>query len=72
MYSVSRCGADTMVAEEVKTPKKKAPTLGRSSQTHSPTKHTELEDFDAELIPFILEGPDMSKKRQTMVFLSPT
>jgi hypothetical protein len=72
VQSVSRRGADTLKTEEVKTPRResqRASSSSRLNQTSSPTKRPKLEAFDNEPIPFDLEGPEVTKKRQTLVLL---
>ena len=65
VQSISRFGSDTIKAEE-----DKAPWHGSGKATSSsPTKRPKMETFDSEPIPCNLEGPDVSKKRQTLVFL---
>jgi hypothetical protein len=70
--SVSRNGYDILKTEEVKTPKrnsKKAPSTSQQHGSSSPTKRQKLEPFDLEPIPFDLEGPELTNKRPTLVFL---
>jgi hypothetical protein len=69
VHSINRRGDDTIKTEEVKTPKKEAPSTSQRSHSSSPIKRLRLEVFDNEPVPFVLEGPDMSEKRQTLVFL---
>lgn len=70
MQTVSRRGADTLKAEEVKTPRResqKASTSKRQNQSSSPTKRTKLEGYDTEPIPFHFLGPEDDMRRQTLV-----
>ena len=72
VHSVSRRGADTLKAEEAKTPQhesQKASSSSRLNQSSSPIKRLKLDGLDDELILCDLEGPDDYKKRQTLVFL---
>jgi hypothetical protein len=74
VHSISRRGADTLKAEEVKTPRrdsKKGSSSSRLNQLSSPTKRPKRDGLDAESIPFALEGPDEYKRRQTLVFPLP-
>jgi len=82
VHSISRRGVDTLIAEEVKTPRHEAPKASSSSrlnesstpnrlkQSASPTKRPKLCMFDVEPIPCQFEGPDDYKKRQTLVLFS--
>lgn len=74
MQSVTRHGADTLKAEEVKMPRRKtgkASTSSRPNQTSSPRKHLKLSDFDREPIPCHLEDHlEGHDRRPTLVFLS--
>ena len=70
-------GADTLKAEEVKTPRRetgKASTSSHPNQTSSPRKRLKLSGFDGEPIPCHLEdhleGHDDHDRRPTLVFLS--
>lgn len=69
VQSVSRYGCDSLIPEEVKTPRPTDPGQGPSS----PAKRRKLENFDSEPVPFDLpfdlEGPEFGKKRQTLVFI---
>lgn len=69
VHSINRDGADTIKTEVVKTLKQGAPSTSRHSLSSSPIKRRKLEAFDNEPIPFVLDGPDISQKRQTLVFL---
>lgn len=68
VHTINRRGADTIKAEEVKTPSRKAPSHSSSS-----IKRSKMGTFfDSEPIPCDLEGHDMPKKRQTLVSLFPS
>jgi hypothetical protein len=73
VQTISRHGTDTIKAEEVKTPQhgsRKATSTSHHKDSSSPTKRLKMGTFfDSEPIPCNLEGPDMSKKRQTLVFI---
>ena len=75
VHSVSRRGVDVLKAEVMKTPRhksQKSPSSSRINHSSSPIKRQkadDLEPFDAEPIPFHLEGHDEYKKRQTLVFI---
>ena len=69
VHSINHHGSHIIKTEEVKTPKKEAPLTSQHGCSFSPIKRQKLEAFDNELIPFILEGADMPKKRQTLIFL---
>jgi hypothetical protein len=72
VQSVTRRGADTIIAEEVKTPPHcllTTPSTSQRNQSSSPFKRSKLWDFDADPIPFDLEGSNMPKTRLTLVFL---
>jgi hypothetical protein len=72
METVTRSGKDTLQMEEVKTSRRssqKAPSKSPSKHSCSPKKHRKLEDFDEERVVFDIEGLDLPKKRQTLVFL---
>jgi hypothetical protein len=71
VQSVNRRGADVLITEEVKTPKKKATTTRQRNHSSSPIKRPKLDDFDGEPVPLYLGGPDTSNKRPTMVCLFP-
>src|ERR1700678_583876 len=62
VHSVNCRGAHTMTTEEVTMPKQEGPATSQHSRSSSPIKHQKLEASDNGLIPFIPEGPDMSKK----------
>ena len=69
---INRHGADNIKAEEVQTPSRKAPSTSQPNYSSS-IKHQKLGTFfDSEPIPCDLEGPDMPKKHQTLVFLFPS
>lgn len=73
VHSVNRRGAHTIKTEEVKTPKQGGPSsTGQHSCSSSPIKRLKLDASDNGPIPFVLEGPDMPTKRQTLVFLLPS
>jgi hypothetical protein len=70
--TISRNGKDVLQTEEVKTPRRslrKGPSANPSSRSSSPTKRRKLEDFDWGPTMYDLEDLDVSKKRQTLVFL---
>jgi hypothetical protein len=70
--SVTRRGADTLIAEEVSMPRrdnKKASSSHRTNQSSSPMKRQKLEGFDAEPLACHFEGADDYGKRQTLVFI---
>lgn len=74
VQTVTRKGYDTITTEEVKTPRNanNAPSASPArQQSFSPKKRQKLEPFEVP-IPFHLEGPGRSEKRQTLVlfFLS--
>lgn len=72
VHSVTQRGADTLRAEEIKTPRhesQRATSSSRLNQSSSPIKCLKLDGLDAEPIPFDLEGPDDYGKRQTLVSL---
>lgn len=74
VQTVSRRGRDVIKTEEVKTPRhcsQKGSTSQLGGPSSSPTKRTKVEGFDEEPIPWHLDDSDISKKRQTMVFLFP-
>lgn len=76
VQTVNRRGADTLKLEEVKTPRHvspKTPSTSHRNYSSSPTKRSKTETIDLGPIPFNLESEsiDMSKKRQTLVFLFP-
>jgi hypothetical protein len=69
VHTINRHGSHIIKTEEVKTPKKETPSTSQHGRSSSPIKRRKLDAFDDEPIPFILEGADMPKKRQTLVFL---
>ena len=69
VHSTNRRGGHIIITEEAETPKQEAPSTSQLSGSSSPLKHRKLEASDDAPIPFILEGPDMSKKRQTLVIV---
>jgi len=68
VQSVSRRGTDVVKAEEVQMPREEAST-SRCSLSSSPVKRRKLEALDFEPVPFDMEGPDLGKKRPTLVVL---
>ena len=71
VQTINHRGSDTLKTEEVKTPRHgQQTTLSTSKQDHSssPFKHPKLQDFNVNPITFNMEGIDVSKKRQTLVF----
>src|ERR1700732_3784470 len=71
VHSINRRGQDTLKAEEVLTPSKKAPPSIKGTSSSPPTKRQKVEALDWEGIECNLEEPDVSQKRQTLVRLSP-
>lgn len=72
VQTVNRRGRDTIKTEEVKTPKhcrQPSPSKTRGNRSPSPTKRLRVDGFDIDPIPFDLEEPEKSTKRQTLVFL---
>jgi hypothetical protein len=69
VQTVSRRGRDTIKAEEVKTPAGGSQKAGTSRPSHSPSKRNKMEVFDEEPVPWLLGDSDISKKRQTLVYL---
>jgi hypothetical protein len=72
VHTINRHGAAIVRTEEVKTPRKnkqKTPTTSQRNYS-SDSKRQKLENFDVDPIELILEGPDGSTKRPTLVFLS--
>jgi hypothetical protein len=72
VHSITRRGLDTVTTEEVRTPRrdgKKASSSKAKSQSSSPAKRPKLDGFDAEPLPFDLEGLEDNGKRQTLVFI---
>jgi len=71
VQSVSRHGYATIKTEEITTPRRasqKAQSTSRRNDSSSPVKRPRLEAFDAEDIQYGMDGSDVSKKRQTLVF----
>lgn len=66
VQTIGRRGGDTITAEKVKT--SQHGSTKAASESRSPKKRPKMETFDSEPIPFDFGGPDMSKKRQTLVF----
>jgi hypothetical protein len=72
VQTINRRGRDTIKTEEVKTPQHGSQKASsKSLHTSSPIKRPKMETFDSNPIPCDLGGPDMSTKRQTLVFLFP-
>lgn len=67
VHSTNRRGVSIMKTEEVKTPKQAKASTSKHSRTSSPVKRQKLEAFDNEAIPFVLEDPNISKDRNTLV-----
>jgi hypothetical protein len=70
VQTVTRKGYDTITTEEVKTPRNanNAPSASQArQQSFSPKKRQKVEPFEEEPIPFPLQGPGTSEKRQTLV-----
>ena len=65
-------GSDTLKTEEVKTLRhgqQTTPSTSKQDHSSSPFKHPKLQDFNVDPITFNMEGIDVSKKKQTLVFL---
>ena len=63
-----------LTTKEVPTPRrdsKKASSSRARNQTSSPAKRPKLDGFDPEPLPYHLDGPADSEKRQTLVFILP-
>jgi hypothetical protein len=71
VHTINRRGADTIKTEEVKTPRRETPSTSQHGHSSSPIKCPKLDSSDIGSIPFFLDSPDISKKRQTLVFLFP-
>ena len=73
VQTVSRKGYNTLKTEEVKTPPcsliNEPSTSQRRQPSSSPTKKRKLNHFES--IPWNMEGPDTSGKRQTLVIVYP-
>ena len=72
VHTVNRRGNDTIRLEEVKTPRRnvqRAPSTSQRNGSSSPFKRPKLGDFNIDPIAFNMEGPEVSQKRHTMVFL---
>ena len=70
VHSINRRGAHIITTEEVKTPKRDAPSTSQHGHSSSPLKRPKLDAFDTGPIPIVLEGDDdITTKRQTMVVL---
>ena len=68
VHTINHRGADTIKAEEVKTP-----STSQHNHSSSSIKRPKMGTFfDLEPIPCDLDGPDVPKKRQTLVFLFPS
>jgi CxC2 like cysteine cluster associated with KDZ transposases len=73
VHSINRRGAATITTEEVTTPRRDLQsTSSTSKQNHSSStaKRHKLEPFDVNPIQFHLDEPNVSTKRETLVFLS--
>ena len=65
-------GSDILKTEEVKTSRcgqQTTPSTSKQDHSSSPFKHPKLQDFNVDPITFNMEGIDVSKKKQTLVFL---
>jgi hypothetical protein len=69
VHSVNRRGAHIITTEETEKPKQAGPSQSQHSRSASPIKRQKLEATDGVPIPVDLEGPDMTNKRQTLVFV---
>jgi len=69
VHSITRRGCDTIATEEIETPTQDTASTSRHSRSCSPVKRQKLETFEDGPIPIVLDGPDMPKKRQTLVSL---
>jgi hypothetical protein len=72
VQTVTRRGTDSLKTEEVKTPRhgsQNAPSSQVKQASSSPSKRAKMEVVDGEPIPWDLGDSDMSRKRQTLVFL---
>jgi hypothetical protein len=73
VHSINRRGTATIGTEEVTTPRRNlqsTPSTSQHNQSSSPVKRQKLEPFDVEPIEFNMDEPDVSTKRQTLVFIS--
>ena len=71
VQTINHRGSDTLKTEEVKTPRhgqQMMPSTSKQDHSSSPFKHPKLQDFNVDSITFNMEGIDVSKKRQTLVF----
>jgi hypothetical protein len=68
VHSISRRGVSIIKTEEVKTPKQAKASASQHTRTSSPVKRQKLDACDNEPIPFLLEDPNISKDRSTLVF----
>ena len=71
VQTINRRGTDTIKAEEVKTPSRKTLSTQHNHSSSSIKRPKIGTFFDSEPIPCDLEGPDLPKKHQTLVFLFP-
>ena len=72
VQTINHRGSDTLKTEEVKTPRhgqQTTPSTSKQDHSSSPFKCPKLQDFNVDPITFDMEGIDVSKKRQTLVFL---
>jgi hypothetical protein len=69
VHSVNRRGAHVITTEETEKPKQAGPSESQHSRSASPIKRQKLEATDGAPIAVDLEGPDMTNKRQTLVFI---
>ena len=72
VQTIDCCGSDTLKTEKVKTLRhgqQTMPSISKQDHSSSPFKHPKLQDFIVNPITFNMEGIDVSKKRQTLVFL---
>jgi len=70
--TINRRGADTLKTQEVNKRSRDqqgTPSTSQINHSSSPAKRLKLDDIQIDPIDFNMEEPDVSKKRQTMVFL---
>ena len=67
--TISRSESDILKLEEVKTPRKKATSNSQRNMSSSPIKHPNLEGFHTDSFSSYMEGLEIGKKRETLVFL---
>ena len=67
--TISRSGLDILKLEEVKTPRKKATSNSQRNMSSSPIKRPNLEGFHTDSFSSYMEGLEIGKKRETLVFL---